>query len=558
MMKSKQIKFFIFILSLLLTFSIALPAKAFYLEVPNFFSTAMQMLKTSNSQAQEGPVLERPPHPSLPQPNPDSSGSFYCNSLGRTGTTAECDAADSAMKSEVRSPEQYIQDMNGQQPRPMMMPGPNPNMNQDNGQNMGPDNRQNDDRYIKDMQRGAKQMERQVKQLETQIQKAEKSGTTIDASLKDKVNQVKTMIDCVRNASDNAASQLCNADEMGNLMQDLEEQRRDVIEAAQRLQQMKKEIKKVESNLKMFEKQLAKAGTCVSAEVKEKLASLKQTVETIKNAKTWAEVEEAGFNDMGELFMGLDENRQVLELCSRWPQVQKQVNKEITNLDRQLKKSKTTVTRLAAKGIDLSSTYSTFESAVAKLKTTRDEAKAMMESGDAEGAMDLLENEVFGQMEDIWQNQKIIDMMNNLGRFNSDFKRETARADKDIRALAKKKIDVTELKDILAEVKAKGSEVLAAMKTVKDDPDTVLSLIEELEDLGMNFDAKKAELTGEEVNMPWEQGPQQFNKIEMPSTLNQYIKKDVMQPGGVNPVGESNPQPSPSPQSMCMPPDCTE
>jgi len=530
-----KLKFKILILSLAMVFvfGAALPAKAFYLDVPDFFVRALQSLKVNALLAQEASIMEDP----------------------MNGMLAPADQPMMQMQPQDTrniSNEPVFQPNQPMQPNQPVQGDMKPmdqNMNPQGGDNA---------RYLKDMQRGAKQMERQVKQLESQVLKAEKSGIAVDNTLKEKISNVKTMIECVKAAADETAIQSCNADDMGGLMQELEEQRREVLEAAQRLQQIKKEIRNMESQIKSFERQLVKAKNCVTEEITVKLATLKQTVATIKNAKTWAEVEDAGLENIGEIFSDINDSRQTLEMCARWPQTEKQVNKEITNLERQLKKSKTTVARLLKKSIDLSATYSAFESAVAKLKATRDEAKSLLQGGDAEGAMSLLQDDFFGQMEDVWQNQKIIDMMNNLGQFNSQFKRGLAQVNKEITALSRKKIDVTELKEILAQTKEKGNEVLAAIKMVKDDPDAVLGLLEDLEDLRMEFDAKRAELTGGEADMPWETGVQQIKQMELSKGLQSYQTcniNGVEMPGScssyggqsMNPMGESNPQPSPGP-----------
>ena len=132
-------------------------------------------------------------------------------------------------------------------------------------------------------------------------------------------------------------------------------------------------------------------------------------------------------------------------------------------------------------------------------------------------------------MEDAWDNHKIIMTMNNLGNFNANFKREIANDSWQIKLLKKKKIDTSELENMLEQAKAKGAEALQLFKEKPIDTDAVIAILEDLQDLKQNFDQKKAELTGEEEDMPWEKGQQQFKKIDMSPNLDNWIPRKAPQ-----------------------------
>jgi len=397
-------------------------------------------------------------------------------------------------------------------------------------------------RQLQGMKGGIKQMKSNLKQLETVMKNAEKKGTTISQEAKDKLAEAKGFIAKIESAESPEELEDVGMETLQEDMNFLEEYRRDVIEAAQRLADVKKGIKGMEQNVKMFDKQvakLAKQKITIPTEITENLTKLKTIISTVKNAKTWEEIEESGFEDMPDLMQTIDENRQQLEMLARWPQTLKQLNKELANLDRQLKKSKTTVNKLKKKDIDLTTQYDQFAAAIAKLKSVRDEAAAKIKEGDSEGAFDLLETDFFGQMEDTWQYQKVIDMMSNLGQFTSTFKKDLAQVQKQINTLKKKKIDITELQDLYNQMKAKGDEIVAVIKSKEIDEDTMTVMFDEMENLRQDFVDKVSELTGGEEDMPWEQGKDQFQKIEMSSNVSKYIPKKS--------VEESNPQPSPAP-----------
>jgi chromosome segregation ATPase len=427
-------------------------------------------------------------------------------------------------------------------------------------------NPQDEQRYIKDMQRGAKDMDRGLKQLENMIKQSAKKGITISPEMQTNTEKMRLMIDSVKNAK--TATELQNVDmgEISQMMMELDNSRRDLENNTRRLDDTKRNIKDAERGITQFERQLKKAGSCVSEEIKEKLAALKASISTIKNAKTWAEVEAAGLEDMGDLFMSLDENRQVLEVCGRWPQMSKEMDKQLKSLNNQLKSAKTITTRLSKRNIDISSQFASFEAAVQKMQTVRDEVKELMTSGDAEGAMNLLEENFFGQMDDVMQYSRVIQMMSGVGQFTTEFKKGITQAKTQINKLKKSRIDVTELNEILAEAQSKGNEILAIMKAGNFDADEVISMIEDLEQNRLNFEDKIADLTGTEREiMPWESGNQIFNRVEMPTFLNAYMRPQESQTmpmmqgpmgpntGSANPIGESNPQPSPGPTNTLAP-----
>ena len=175
--------------------------------------------------------------------------------------------------------------------------------------------------------------------------------------------------------------------------------------------------------------------------------------------------------------------------------------------------------------MDLSGTYAELEAAVNKIKETRDAAVAKMQAGESEEAFEMVQNDFFGQMEDTWQGHKIIMTMSNFGQFNADFTRGIAQAQREIKAVERKKIDATALKDLLTQAKAKGAEVKEMFKAKPLDPDSIMAVLEELEDLRQEFDQTMAELTGEEEDMPWEKGPRQFQSMQASPTLQKLIPR---------------------------------
>lgn len=503
-------------------FGATLPANAFYIEIPQIFKNAITSIKTSNTSAQETSQL-------LPPPNFVPNQNFQQPTMDQEQQFSKPPMMEGQQQPQIQPqpPQPYNnQPMNFQPPQnQFQQKNQPPMMNQENGENEK--NNQNEGgnkNYLQDVQRGAKQMERSLTQFDALLLNTEKTGQTVKSEIKEKANTLREMLEKAKAAKNSEDVQDFDMGEAGSIAQELEQYRRELQDQTQRLKQVKQQIRNAEQAVKTFEKQIIKAKDCVSPEVKTKLESLKTTIGTIKNAKTWDEVEAAGMEDMGEIFGDLNDSREQLEICARWPQILKQVDKQMKNLDKQLSKSKTLVAKLSSKGIDLSVPYNAFEAGIIKMKAVREEAMSKMKSGDAQGASELLQDDLFGQMEDIMQNQQTIQTMSNLGTFNSQFKRSVTDAQKQISMLKRKKMNTAELESILAEVKTKGAEITNLIKQKDADLDTIMSEMEDIQDLRLEFSDKMSELTGED-NSDLEKimGPSQFKSIQMPSGMNQFI-----------------------------------
>ena len=221
--------------------------------------------------------------------------------------------------------------------------------------------------------------------------------------------------------------------------------------------------------------------------------------------------------DLPDLFNSLNDSRQQLELLSRWPQTIKQVDKQLAQLSKELGRDKSLVDRLSGKGINLAAEYGQFEEAVNKLKAARDTAVSKVQNGDAQEALDTLESDFFAQMDDVWQHHQVIQMMSNLGRFAVEFKRNLSGFEREVKNLQRRKIDTSDLEDLIAEAKSKGEEVSAMLKNSSIDPESVMSALQELETIKQQFTARRSEISGEETQRPWQGGGQTFNSLELPA-----------------------------------------
>lgn len=513
-------------------FTVAKPAKAFYLEVPQSVKNLLSVFKSRQTFAQEsGTIMPPPPSGDTTQSYPTSpSGDQYQQ---YQGTQQYPTQSPNMMPPPPTGDMNQQYPMQGTQQYPMPLSG-DQQYNQYQGQQgqyqgdqsrQGMQGGQDNTKQLAEMKRNMKQMGRMVKQFETMIASVEKKGTAVPEEVKQNLAKLKSILDAVQNATSMEELQDVDMSEIQGLTESLEDFRRNVVEAQQRMDGMKRGIRGMEQGLKMFERQVAaltKKGVAVPTDILEHIAKLKSIVEKVKAAKSFDEIQE-DMESMQDLMETFDQDRQKLEILARWPQTLKQINQQLTRLTSELKRSKTIVDRLTKKGIDIQTQYTAFADAVNKLKSVRDDAVAKMAAGDSDGAFSALEDDFFGQMDDVWQYQKVIMTMSNLGRFASEFKQGMAQANSMVRNLKRKKIDTSELEALLAQANEKGQEILALLKAGDIDEDAVTSALDELENIKQEFEAKADELTGSEDALPWERGPQQFKRVELSPDIQRLI-----------------------------------
>ncbi len=513
----------------------AKPAHAFYLEVPQSVKNLFTILLSSQTFAQEGSTITPPPPTGSTEPMPPQG--TQPSPMPPSGDQTGMMPPPPPSGDQYRQPGTY--DPNQQQG----MQGNYQGMPYGDQQGQGMQGGQDGARQLAEMKRNMKQMGRMVKQFEQMIASAEKKGTVVPEEIKQKLAKLKGILDAVQNAKTSEELQDVDMSEIQDLTQSLEDYRRNVMEGQQRLDGMKRGMRGMEQGLKMFKTQIArltKQKIAVPTEVTDNIAKLEAIITTIKTAKTAEEMDAIDFESMQDLMESMDQNRQQLEILARWPQTLKQIDRQMVQLTSALKRSKSIVDGLAKKGVDLQAEYTAFAEAVNKLKSVRDDAVAKMAAGDSEGAFSALEDDFFGQMDDVWQNQKVIMTMSNLGRFSSEFKRGMSQANATIKMLKRKKIDTADLEAIMAQANEKGQEVINLLKAKPIDVDAVTDALDGLENVKQEFEAKVSELTGDEDELPWEQGPQQFRDINLPQGFDKFVPQK--QPAPTSQPTESSSQ----------------
>ena len=411
-------------------------------------------------------------------------------------------------------------------------PGGGQNGGQPNGQQMGGPSedqiqarqKKGQEKQFKGMKQGILGMERPLKQFESTFASMEKKGLKISPELKEKLTTVRQNIDIVKKAQSVDEVQNIDPESIPEVLQALG----DSIQSYQKMLGLKKMLASMDRGVVSFEKQLAKLekqGLTIPTDVKDDLSKLKIGLDAIRNATSPEELDAADPETLGDLMDKVNESRPRLEMLAKWPRILKQADQQIARFRKELAKTKSLVDRLKVKDIDVSANYATFEEAVMKIKAARDEADVLMQQGQSEEAFNKMEDEFFNLLDNVGEHQRVIQTMSNLSRFNVEFKRGMADAQKQIKNLQRRKIDVAELRDIYNQALAKGNEIVALIKVKPIDEEAILAAMDDMENLKQQFQDRLDELTGKP--MPWEdKTPSQFQSIQMPKDFNNSIPQN--------------------------------
>jgi len=435
-------------------------------------------------------------------------------------------------------------------------------------------NPKDQERMMNQMKNDVTRMETQLARLERNIIAAEKKGIIV-ADMKEKLAKVKETMALLKNAKTGDELQAIDIGGLNSDLMELEQEYNKQVQQAQQLKNIQKEMKNFENNFKRIEtilKTLTKQKIVVPVEVTANIAEIKTIVAAVKVAKNWVEVEAAGFDKISELMDTFQQNQKLLDMLSQSSRVLKQTKAELNKLKVANKQDKDIVRRLIPKGIDLSKDLADFEAGIAKLTAVNAEAETKLKAGtvdEVEAAFDLWENDFFGALDDTWMIDKIFRTMSNLTTFASNSNREINQFRNQIKSAQKKKLDVTSLTAILEQIKVNVAEITALAKIKPMDADTldtIISKLNDLSDLKLEFMDTYSELTNTEADMPWEPAnpsQNQFQNVQFnfdSSQYGQYMQQKPQQPqmnqggGGMgqpmdNGGGMNQPQPMNQPMN---------
>ncbi|MBI4193170.1 MAG: hypothetical protein HY536_00910 [Candidatus Colwellbacteria bacterium] len=330
-----------------------------------------------------------------------------------------------------------------------------------------------------------------------------------------------------------------NAADEGQIRQMMEDQQRK--EAEERglrdmkrgAQMMSREVTRVEQRLAALKKRSAP----VSAEVEEAMQKMKALVAQVANAQTFDEIQEVDMGEFGELMQTVNEGLQKAEMALQFPRVSKEANREISRLMTAVKRAETRAKRLK---IDVSALLAEWKSEVDTLVRVRDAAQKLFSSGETGEAIELLQDEVFGRLEDAHEKERIFQMVSDIQQMLKGVDKEIKSFEKTIARLKKGGKNVARLEELLAQGKARVADIRTLASKTPVDADALIETIEAAETVKQEFEEELAAVTGKP--MPTIQqvpGLQSFKPIETPKELEMFMNKG--QEGIQPPQGQTVP-----------------
>ena len=164
-----------------------------------------------------------------------------------------------------------------------------------------------------------------------------------------------------------------------------------------------------------------------------------------------------------------------------------QLTKDVARVKKAVAKSKFSLTDQIA---ELDIQVKEIQSAHAELKTVSDleERQVVIE-------------DIFEKMDDIYEQIRLLDGLRDLNRYKTEITKMVKANDRDIAAAQKKKLNIDELKEIQAEIKATVAEIEAELKK-KFDAETIEDLFSTLRELQDTFQDTTNEVFDREPNIP--------------------------------------------------------
>ncbi len=262
----------------------------------------------------------------------------------------------------------------------------------------------------------------------------------------------------------------------------------------QRLKQMKQGLKQFARGIEQFKKmitkmkpRLAKLGVGIPAELEAALAKAPEILSKIDSAQSADELQNI-MTDIQDLGETMSEWGQKFGDLMRLGEMLRQSDKSIKDMQRAVKRLESG----AKKNPGAQESFTNLNTLLGEMVQTLNETKGLAKT-EPDSALDKLEDEFFGKMEEFWNSVSEVDTIVNFSKGISQAKREITRAKQKIKTLSRnKKIDPTliaDLNDIIARLEQKIPEIQNLAKQGSVDPED----IRELWDIFEEFENKMSE-----------------------------------------------------------------
>jgi len=288
------------------------------------------------------------------------------------------------------------------------------------------------------------------------------------------------------------------------------------------LEQFSRGVKMMKKSASRMEGSINKCGVGLPEELKNALANSDNVINKIQAAQSADELEDA-VGDVEDIGSVLQEWGPRMGDLQRLCQMLKQGDREMKQLERSLKRAE--IRSQSNKKIDLSEIIANYKQDVENLRQALKSSKELSKT-DPESAMEKIEDEFFGQMDNVRNNEMAIDMALNITRGLRDAKRELQNYQRQINSLKKKKIDTADVEEQLASLKTKLDEINNYLKG-KFDAEELVSLVEETFDAREKLQDDLQELGGGPQTMPQIKANNTYNvRVNLPDSFKKQDEED--------------------------------
>ncbi|MBI5466047.1 MAG: hypothetical protein HY974_02025 [Candidatus Kerfeldbacteria bacterium] len=320
-------------------------------------------------------------------------------------------------------------------------------------------------------------------------------------------------------------------------------------QAKKGLEQMKRGMKSFGSQLEKMKKRVAKlqaAGITPPGELSTAMAKAGELIQKVQSAEAIEDVQDL-MDDFQGVVETITEQMPEMERLAQFPKVLKKAKLEVAKLDKLVAKAQAAQKRAK---IDMSSILETFSQKVAAEKQLVADAEALAKDKQSEDAFAKLED-FFNGLQDTYEENGKVQAVTNFSLYAQTVLKGIKAAKTQIKALARRKIDVTELNNIITESEQKYAELKTLLAAKPIDPDAVLEALNGLEDLRTNFTDKYEELSGQQSELPgvnMNLAPKMnlnYGTVEKSfGAIKDFMSPQAGQSGGLGQVGEFGANPA--------------
>ncbi|PIR57481.1 MAG: hypothetical protein COU72_00705, partial [Parcubacteria group bacterium CG10_big_fil_rev_8_21_14_0_10_41_35] len=263
------------------------------------------------------------------------------------------------------------------------------------------------------------------------------------------------------------------------------------------LSQFSKGTTMMKRGVEKMRKKLAKCGVGIPVELDNALKATDDLVKKIQDAKTADELEDI-IGDVEDVGMTMQEWGPRMGDLGRLCQMMRQGDRDMKRLERDVKRVEARVK--ANKKLNLTEILNTFKEEVAAIKGAF-LGVVILAKTDASSALEKLEDEFYGGMDDVRNSQMAIETTINVTQGLRNAAREIKKIESQIKILQKKKIDTGEAEDLLATMKGQIAELQQLVKG-KFDAEELIAIVEDAYATRQYLQEKMQELLGVNAYKP--------------------------------------------------------